>query len=218
MDHYVGALLEGLKARGFLDETLLAVTADHGQNLSGNGKLAFRMALMSIRMSPHIPLIIRGYGLPVPKGRVVSRRYAMSGLAPTLMKALGRSDVLGHGRDFFSALRPGPVWDTEGWPTRPQWPIFMEATRPYTDTSATVWNNLDNHRAVRLGDNKLYRNPKSPQNRDRYSQDTPTTMKLVMDQLLTDWDADAPPYRLNEMEEKTRQPLEALGYVESSSK
>ena len=94
----------------------------------------------------------------------------------------------------------------------------MEATRPYTNDDTESWNNLDNHRSLRLGEFKLYRIPKEAKMKDAFSDETPMTMRTIMRQLLTSWDDDAPAHRLNNMEEQTRMALEALGYVDSSSK
>ena len=100
MDHYIGELFKGLQTRGFLDKSLVAITADHGQHLSNNGKLAFSHGFDVRREVMHVPLVIRGFGLPIPQGRVVRRRYGMDGLAPTLLKAIGQSAAFGQGRDF----------------------------------------------------------------------------------------------------------------------
>jgi len=217
MDHYIGEMVRGLKARGFLDRTVLAVTADHGQNLSEHGALVFSHGFDVHDEVMHIPLILRGYGVAVPSGRVVQRRFAMSGLAPTLERILGFSARLGKGRDFYSALRPGPVWDSEGWPSRPQWPLFFEATRPFTGADNAVWNNLRNQRAIRLGAHKLYHQPRKA--RGVYGLDFtgPKALGTFLGELLKRWDEGAPPHRSNEMELKTKQALEALGYVEPSS-
>ena len=56
-DHCIGELIEGLRATGLLDRTMLIVTSDHGENLGDHG-------LMSHMFSVHesilrVPLIVR---------------------------------------------------------------------------------------------------------------------------------------------------------------
>jgi arylsulfatase A-like enzyme len=65
VDRTVGRLIERLKASGDLDHTVVAVTADHGENVGEHHLLAHNMSLHETVL--HVPLVLRGPG--VPQGR-----------------------------------------------------------------------------------------------------------------------------------------------------
>jgi len=213
MDAQIGQLLKGLEARGFLNEALVVATADHGQNLAEHGRNAFSHGFDVHSSVMHVPLIIRGFGLSVPQGRVVQRTFGMSGLAPTMEALLGLPVRLGQARSFASALGPGPVWDQDGWPSRPTVPVFMEATRPYMEESET-WNNLQTARGVRIGGLKASVQPSSPA--AALSEHQPPWWGLLTD-MVQQWDLMAPNFREKQFAEDTQKALEALGYIEPSS-
>jgi len=69
-DSRFGELVDGLAARGLLDETLLVVVADHGEQLGEHGMLDHKMSLYEENV--HVPLVLR-YPGAVPVGRVSAR-------------------------------------------------------------------------------------------------------------------------------------------------
>lgn len=83
VDEAVGRLIEGLEASGDLDRTLVAVTADHGENVGEHHLLAHNMSLHETVL--HVPLVLRGPG--VPPGR---REETVSslGLHASLLEAI----------------------------------------------------------------------------------------------------------------------------------
>jgi hypothetical protein len=206
MDHELGRLLQALKERGLLDNAVLILTADHGQNLAENGDLAFSHGFGVHNEVMQVPLIVVGYGVGLPKGRVVQRRLSMSGLAPTLERLLGLQPELGQGMDFYSTLRAGPVWDDEGWPSRPQWPIPMEATRPISKPRP---------RALRLGNSVLYQQVERWEHERQFTG--PQGLEDWMTKWLLAWQAVAPNARSQDMDEQTIEALKALGYLDESS-
>ncbi len=106
-DLLVGELLEGLKARNLLEETIIIVVGDHGQLLGehgayGHGKLIWQELLQ-------VPLIIvdpRESG----RGLVASQRVGVIDLMPTVLDLLDiESPEAVQGRSLVSAIRGGPV-------------------------------------------------------------------------------------------------------------
>lgn len=217
MDQQIGRLLEGLTTRGFLERAVVVATADHGQNLTEHDDHAFSHGFDVHEEVMHIPLLIRGYGVGIPSGRTVNRHYSMSGLAPTIESLLGVTPVLGQQGGFGAALAAGPVWDEEGWPTRPQWVIPMEATRPLVKKNLEYWNNFWNQRGVRLGRWKLYHSNRGGPRENIPRFEGPIGLQTLMDSALRRWDEQAPSYRSDEMSETTVEALKALGYIESSA-
>lgn len=67
LDAATATLLEGLAARGRLDDTIVVITSDHGENLGERGMFDHRWDLHATLT--HVPLVIR-YPAKVPAGRV----------------------------------------------------------------------------------------------------------------------------------------------------
>ncbi|MGH2759170.1 MAG: sulfatase-like hydrolase/transferase [Actinomycetota bacterium] len=70
MDDWLARLCERLDGRGVLDETLLVVTSDHGENF-GEGNLIGHAVSLDDRLLS-VPLVFHGPGAPVPDGSVTS--------------------------------------------------------------------------------------------------------------------------------------------------
>jgi choline-sulfatase len=93
VDQELGRLLAGLGDER-LANTIVAVTADHGEGLGEHGEESHTYFIYDSVL--HVPMIIAGPG--VPAGRRVAPVVANTALAPTLLaltgaKALGRTDV-----------------------------------------------------------------------------------------------------------------------------
>lgn len=209
-DHHLGRLLEALGEAGHLDHALVVVTADHGEVLAEIPTFAYGHGSDVSEGVTRIPLVIRGYGVPLRTG-VVESQAAMVGLAPTLELALGMESTLGDADHFFDLIRPGPVHDRDGWPARPTRTVFMEATRPRKREFKKGWNNLNFSRGIHAGgyrvtSSKVYRTP--PQ------IDGPEALKPVLVDMLERWDAGSPTHQTEELADETRAALEALGYLD----
>src|SRR5690606_26545050 len=107
------------------------------------------------------------------------------------------------------------VWDEDGWPHRPTRPVVMEATRPHDDERGPAWNNLGLWRGVRAGGFAIHAAPRSGV---QAAWVAPTAgadaLRDVLARLLSAWDASAPPFRDDAMNESTREALRALGYLD----
>jgi arylsulfatase A-like enzyme len=216
MDDQIGRLLRGLEAEGLLERALVILTADHGEVLSEDPIYAYSHGTDVGDGAMRIPLIVRGHGLSLPAGRVVSRQASLAGLAPTIERALGLDIRLGERRDFWDYLRPGPVRWEEGWPEVATEPIYMEATRPRQYEPESGWNNLTFYRSVRAGGYSMAGAPVF---------DLPYVMKppheeeegvlLWLRALMARWDRLAPSERVDApMAPATKRALEVLGYLE----
>lgn len=217
MDAWIGQLVEGLGARGLLDEAVLVLTADHGENLSDFPQMAWSHGSDVGLGVMRVPLIVRGYGVPMAERAVVQRQAAMSGLAPTLEIALGLEPTLGDGLHFWDLLRPGPVLDVDGWPERPTIPAFLEATRPRQLEPPDGWNNLAFFRGVQAGGWGAYAAPcyDLPWTfYDGFTRPDEPAILPFLEGMMAAWDQAAPPRREAEMAPATKQALQALGYLE----
>lgn len=110
-DRALGRLFDELEGEGVLDETLVVVTSDHGEGLWTRprplgeeknemdfyGPLYMQHGLGLESEQVHVPLLVRGPGVPV--GRVDERDVALIDVVPTLARLLdldleGRLDGL----------------------------------------------------------------------------------------------------------------------------
>jgi arylsulfatase A-like enzyme/Tfp pilus assembly protein PilF len=86
MDHYVGAVLQALEAKGLRDRTLVVVAGDHGEGLgdkveTGHGIFLYEETL-------RVPLIFQAAGA-FPRPRAVESAVRLVDVAPTILEALG---------------------------------------------------------------------------------------------------------------------------------
>jgi arylsulfatase len=86
MDRQVGRLLDGMASRGLLETTVVALVADHGENLGEHGLLYRHVGLFET--TTHVPLLIRWPGPPRP-GRRFDGLVQTLDLFPTLLAAAG---------------------------------------------------------------------------------------------------------------------------------
>ena len=108
VDQELGRLLQGLAQSGRQSNTLVAVTADHGEGLGEHGE-AYHSYLIYDSVL-HVPLLLSGPG--VPAGRRVSSVVSTTGLAATLLHlaglpALTKTDV-GDLTPLFRDVASGP--------------------------------------------------------------------------------------------------------------
>ncbi len=86
VDRQVGRLLDGIASRGLLDSTLVALVADHGENLGEHGLLYRHVGLFDT--TTHVPLLIRWPG-PPRQGHRFDGLVQTLDLFPTLLAAAG---------------------------------------------------------------------------------------------------------------------------------
>ncbi len=84
-DHYLGRVMSRLEELGLSDTTVVAVTADHGEELFDHDRLAHGHTLHAELV--RVPLLLAGPGLPT--GRRVKEPVSNRHLAPTLARIGG---------------------------------------------------------------------------------------------------------------------------------
>lgn len=117
-DAWIGRLLERLEALGVLDETVIVVTADHGEELGDRGRWGHRETLYDENVL--VPLVMR---LPsrIPPGTVVREQVRLADVVPTILSLLGIRDselsrdeeklTVGEARDLTPLLADSPRED-----------------------------------------------------------------------------------------------------------
>jgi arylsulfatase A-like enzyme len=101
-DHQIGRLIEDLKAKGRWEDTILVITADHGEALGDRGHF-FHGNLFQENI--HVPLIFRVPGIQAQR---LSQYAQMMDIAPTLATLTGvQPSEHWHGMDQAAAIRTG---------------------------------------------------------------------------------------------------------------
>jgi arylsulfatase A-like enzyme len=85
IDEEIGTLVDHLRQRGILDQTILIITSDHGENIGEHGLMSHAYSLHDTLI--RVPLIIRYPGCFSP-GQRVSQQVQLTDLFPTLLDIL----------------------------------------------------------------------------------------------------------------------------------
>jgi len=99
-DH-IERILDALREENLEENTLVVLTADHGEELWEHGEFYHGHSLYQELI--HVPLIMRGPGIPV--GQRYEERFSMVHLMPTLREALGIPAMQGsQGQSLWPAV------------------------------------------------------------------------------------------------------------------
>lgn len=96
IDDELKILVDTLRARGELDNTIVIVTADHGEQLGERGMQGHANSLYE--QVVHVPLLVR-YPTRVPAGKRVDRQVSLRDIAATitdLAKVQGKTGLAGN--------------------------------------------------------------------------------------------------------------------------
>ncbi len=89
LDRDLGALMDELQRRNILDQTLLILTADHGEQFGEHGDYGHGMSLYQPEV--HVPLLVSFPGR-VPDGRVVREAVSLRDIPATVVDLIGGKD------------------------------------------------------------------------------------------------------------------------------
>jgi arylsulfatase A-like enzyme/Tfp pilus assembly protein PilF len=203
-DEIVGALLSSLKRRGWYDNAVIVVTADHGEGLDDHGEEEHGLFLYNTTI--HVPWLVK-----LPGARGGGRRIADAvqhiDLVPTLARLAGLSvptDL--RGRDLSPALARGAPIEPQG--------IYVEAlyTRYHFGWSELFALIDDRYKFIRAPKAELYDLARDPGERTNLIEDRPqasAALRSGLEALVAGKDLDAP----SAVSDEDRQRLAALGYV-----
>jgi len=139
MDHAIGEIIEALEDEGVLDDTLVIVTSDHGEQL-GQHYGSWGHAGLHDTVT-HLPLIMR-YPKRLPKGARVKGFCQQIDVLPTILGLIGsQTDVLEiDGESIMPLLKNERIRDR----------VFMEHTSGQRAVRTDEWKLLDDEWARRL--------------------------------------------------------------------
>ena len=128
-DWWLGKFFENMQARGLFDDTLVIVTADHGEEFLGHGGLEHGLTYFEEML--HVPLLMHVPG--IAPGMVIEQQVGLIDLMPTILDLLGVPSTLPmEGGSLRPLLEGGSV---------PERPVFAEAAMVPANRAAARTND-----------------------------------------------------------------------------
>ena len=128
-----GQLIEGLRERGVLDDTIIVVVADHGEQLGEHGMLDHKMSLYAENV--HVPLIVR-YPKALPRGVRIEAQVQSNDIYATIL------DLVESDQPRAEGLQSLPFADGEGV-GRPYAFVDMAPPTAFMTMMIKEWPNSD---------------------------------------------------------------------------
>jgi len=203
MDHYIGRFLEKLKAADLYDNTMLIITADHGELFGEHGEFYHGNYLYQEEL--HVPLLVKYPGtevspnrsdVPVQLNDVFAIILERLGIAKPPDTQAGVPPHIGH-----------PVvaetYPLAGISNQGHWRAFFEGDFKF------IWNSKNNHLLFHLGadpDESINLAP----NLFKKTQD----LLRKMDRYLAKLPKPAPASPALQLDKNTKKALGSLGYLD----
>ena len=139
LDHEIGRLLDSLEARGILQNTLVIITSDHGEQFGEHGMFVHGNSLYRPLMK--VPLIM---ALPdnIPQSVVVEQPLNLRDIATTVLDLTGT-----HGEEQFAGRSLRRFWDSTM--VAPDEPLLFEVittgkpTGVVEELRSVVWGQME---------------------------------------------------------------------------
>ena len=202
MDHHIGQLLKKLKDHRLYDNTLIIVTADHGELLGEHSKVGHGQNLYQEEL--WIPLFVKYPGGEVSPSRN-DLRAQLTDILPMICRRLGL---------------PVPDGVQGTVPSKSQHPVIAEVY-PLAKVSRVgswraifegdfkfVWNSNGAHKLFNLADD-----PGEKKNLVDESPDRAESMSAGLNEYIAKLPPPGPPAPAQQLDENTRKALKSLGYV-----
>lgn len=216
-DDCINKLIEGIDARGLLENTIIVLTADHGENMWEHAPNYFAHTYNIYHTSIHVPLI---YILPdTSEGpKTIDRMVSSLDLAPTLLELAGIGPLNEfHGQSYAHLIKGGSDPEQQEQPV-----CFIEAAAEWGKQPRGVFDGT--MKLMQFPDEN-YRNEMYDIRHDAGEQKNlaNTTDKALQARktsllaALNKWETNYPekgPNDKKQLSEDTRIKLKELGYVQ----
>jgi arylsulfatase A-like enzyme len=115
LDRTLGELFRGLERRGILEDTVVVLTADHGEEFQEHGRMWHGQSVYGEMM--HVPLVIR-WPAGLDTGKVIEEPVQLVDVMPTLLDLSRLEHPAGmQGHSLLPLMKPASNGD--GWARRP---------------------------------------------------------------------------------------------------
>lgn len=225
VDQRVGQIHAALKAQGLLDNTLVIITSDHGENIGEHGLMDHVYCLYDTLL--HVPLIVGGLA-DFPAGERIAAQVQTPDLFPTVLALAGIEEEDVWRQVQTPALFPRHVRREPERPAiaeylEPQPPIGMlrkrypefDAVR-YDRTLRTVRADGYKYVCASDGNDELYEvasDPREERNLIQAEPDVAARLRKSLDEWLASFSPARPSDEQLELDAAMRQRLEDLGYL-----
>jgi arylsulfatase A-like enzyme len=209
-DDALGKLFERMAELDVLDETIVVITSDHGEELGEHGALGHAKTLFDEVL--RVPLLLRAPDL-IPAGAVVEEQVSLVDVVPTMLELVGLPPPGPmHGQSLVRVMRgeedPDPVRFAEG--------LSGDAARTRMVTARRrdrkwIWRD-DDPRHIELYD--LEGDPKEEKPVDDSERQAEGAALRARYQALAGGRTRHPESDQRPIDPETARKLEALGYVE----
>ena len=213
VDAQLGRLFENLRAAEQWDNTLVILTADHGEGLGEHGELTHAMLLHQATL--HIPLILRGPGIPVGEtDEWTVATQVFQGLLD-ILKIVPPEVEIPRSHSLWPLVENGG----EAPAGYPRFAAFFETIAPRTSqgwSQLTAWMKGD-WRLVHGPKPELYDLGNDPRERDNRFAAEPAMATGLFDELrtfLAQNEAESVGDSVQEIDRETMERLAALGYLQ----
>jgi choline-sulfatase len=207
VDAALGRLITGLAEAGRLDETVVAVTSDHGESLGEHGERTHSYGLYDATLS--VPLVLRGPGLP--PGRTVPGVVSIAAVAPTVLELAGLPEL--PRTDAGSLVG---TWDDSGSATDGAYAESLATRLDHGWAALHAWRTSGHH-YVRAPRPELYDLSLDPREREDLlaagGAEAVRDVAEPLDARIAAVLADARPLRRAPIDAGTLDQLRALGYA-----
>jgi choline-sulfatase len=207
-DRGVGSILEALERLGVLDETLVVLTADHGESLGEHGEQTHGVFVYESTI--HIPLLLR-YPPLLPAGRAYEGPVSQVDILPTVLGALGLPGAREtQGYDLMPALRgkAPPVGST----------LYFESLLSEVGFGMAPLYGVrqGGHKWIRAPRPELYALKSDPRERNNLypaQRELGARLDHELQEILDESAARSVAVQSNPMDSETEEMLMALGYL-----
>lgn len=219
LDAKIDELLSFLRQREILDETLVIITSDHGDNFGDHGLMGHELGLYDSLL--RIPLIIR-YPSLFPAGRRVTQQVQLLDLFTTILEILGQKGIEAEGYSLLpEGLKAKPRRFTVAEQSRPSLEVFKKRfpefdPLPYDRALRAIRTEGYKYIWASDGRDELYNIRADPEEKENLISTQPEKAQELR-QMLEGWLRGFPPYEAEEeameLDEITRERLRGLGYI-----
>ena len=207
VDRWIGEVIDRLRALRAYDDTLLIITADHGESRGDHGERAH--CIFIYQSTQHVPLVIRApHGI---RGGRTDRRVSLVDLVPTVADLVG---VPSPGRVQGVSLR-GSLEGRSG-PDRPR-PLYCESLEAAQFQCSGLTGLVEGPwKYIRAPREELYDLSQDPgETRNLIESESETALRLreSLEAALHDYEADAVDPDGAGVDPDALKRLQSLGYV-----